>query len=331
MNGDLQQISRYRGALMGIAILLIVLFHIGLSRTDPFFGVKRMGNVGVDIFFLLSGIGLWYAWTKNPSAVHFYQRRLLRIFPAWLLVATAFYLPDYLGAQRFSSSIPDLIGDITINWDFWLHDELTFWYIPATMALYVVAPCYMTCITRWPVFRWSPLLMIVMCVAIQYVRPLHDAIGHIEIFWSRVPIFLIGIGMGNLLKDNKRIDGATYTFLFLLLLTSLTTCIWMEQTLHGRFPLFIERMLYIPLTISFVILTARLLTSAPIRLTAPLTWIGGISLEIYLLHCHFILVHIERWGWSYWPKALTCLALTLPAAWILHKLLEWLIRQTTKS
>ena len=82
-------LSRHRGQLMGVSILFIVLFHIGLPRTDAFFGLKRMGNVGVDLFFFLSGIGLWYAWCKRPETWHFYQRRLLRILPAWLVVAWA--------------------------------------------------------------------------------------------------------------------------------------------------------------------------------------------------------------------------------------------------
>ena len=75
-------LSRYRGVLMGIAIIMIVLFHVALPRSSAFFGLKRMGNMGVDIFFFLSGIGLWFAWTKRPELLHFYRRRLLRILPA---------------------------------------------------------------------------------------------------------------------------------------------------------------------------------------------------------------------------------------------------------
>lgn len=44
-------LSRYRGVLMGIAIIMIVFFHVALPRSSAFFGLKRMGNMGVDIFF----------------------------------------------------------------------------------------------------------------------------------------------------------------------------------------------------------------------------------------------------------------------------------------
>ena len=49
-NIELGNISRYRGELMGLAIIFVVLFHVGLPREDIFFGLRRMGNIGVDIF-----------------------------------------------------------------------------------------------------------------------------------------------------------------------------------------------------------------------------------------------------------------------------------------
>ena len=151
-------------------MLFVILFHVALDRGDPFYGLRRCGNVGVDIFLFLSGVGLWFSWTKTPSVSHFYRRRLLRILPTWLLCSTAFYLPDYLGARRFSTSIVDLIGDITINWDFWLYDELTFWYVPATMMLYIFAPGYMELVRERPSYRWLPVAFIIL--AMRYISRL---------------------------------------------------------------------------------------------------------------------------------------------------------------
>ena len=34
-------VSKYRGEMMGIAIIMIVLFHTQLPQTDAFFGLKR--------------------------------------------------------------------------------------------------------------------------------------------------------------------------------------------------------------------------------------------------------------------------------------------------
>ncbi len=92
-------------------------------------------------------------------------------------------------------NIIDLIGDITINWDFWMYNELTFWYIPAIMVFYLLSPFYMMLIAKNPIYRWTPVIMIMWCVVVEYITPLHDSVGHLEIFWSRVPIFFIGINI----------------------------------------------------------------------------------------------------------------------------------------
>ena len=60
---ELANISRYRGELMGMAMLFVVLFHVGLPREDAFYGLRRIGNIGVDMFLFLSGVGLWFSWT----------------------------------------------------------------------------------------------------------------------------------------------------------------------------------------------------------------------------------------------------------------------------
>ena len=75
---ELANISRYRGELMGAAMIFVILFHVGLPRDDTFFGLRRIGNIGVDIFLFLSGMGLWFSWTKRPSLSHFFSRRFLR-------------------------------------------------------------------------------------------------------------------------------------------------------------------------------------------------------------------------------------------------------------
>ena len=202
---ELANISRFRGELMGAAMLFIILFHVGLPRTDLFFGLRRCGNIGVDIFLFLSGIGLWFSWVKQPSTWSFYRRRLLRILPAWLIMASLYYIPRF---NPQTGSIIDLIGNITINWNFWLHDELTFWYIPAIMMLYLWAPPYMKLITKHPIYRWSVVLMVLWCVMVQWIIPVHHAVGHLEIFWSRVPIFFLGINFGEMVRREVRIDGA---------------------------------------------------------------------------------------------------------------------------
>ena len=327
---ELGNISRFRAEQMGAAMLFVILFHVALDRGDPFYGLRRCGNVGVDIFLFLSGVGLWFSWVKTPDVLRFYRRRLLRIVPTWLVVATAFYLPDYLGARRFSRSLVDLIGDITLNWDFWLHDELNFWYIPATMMLYLFAPGYMELIKRHPIYRWLPVVMIMWCILVQYVTPIHHAVGHLEIFWSRVPIFFIGINMGEMVRQRQSLDGTSIWMIWIMFLMTLTSSIFLEQERHGMFPLFLERMLYIPLTITSILLLNRIFRRTPQWFNRGFIFVGALSLEAYLIHIHFVLHYIEKYHWGYWPTFLVCIAITLPAAWLLSKTAGWISRQISK-
>lgn len=313
-------ISRFRGELMGLAIVFIVLFHVPFGRANEFYGLYRMGNIGVDIFFFLSGMGLWFAWQKNPSVGHFLRRRFIRIYPSWIVMALMFYLSDYLGARKYSSSLTDLLGDVLINWDFWLHDELTFWYIPATMALYLASPFYLMLLRKNRDYGWLTALMMVWCVAVQWVSPVHEAVGHLEIFWSRVPIFFIGINVGSLVMEQRRVEGSSVWLLLAAFLLPFATCLYLEQVRHGQFPLFIERMLYIPMTVSFCLLTPFLLAKLPRWMLTAIRWTGALSLEIYLIHCHFVMKQVQQLHAGYWITALLTLFCTLPLAWLLHRL-----------
>lgn len=318
---ELANISRYRAEQMGAAMLFVILFHVALDRGDPFYGLRRCGNVGVDIFLFLSGVGLWHSWMKTPDVRHFYRRRLMRIVPTWIVCATAFYLPDYLGSRRFSTSLVDLIGDITINWDFWLHDELTFWYVPAIMALYLIAPWYMRLINRYAVYRWLPLLMIVWCVMVQWVLPIHEAVGHLEIFWSRVPIFFIGINFGEMVRTKQRLPSDAVWLLLLTFVMAFGTCLYLEQVRHGQFPLFVERMLYIPFTVCSVLVMNRIFRRTPQWVNNAFRFVGALSLEAYLIHIHFVLEYVQPYRLGYWATFLITTAITLPLAWLLQKAL----------
>ena len=318
---ELANISRFRAEQMGAAMLFVILFHVALDRGDPFYGLRRCGNVGVDIFLFLSGVGLWFSWVKTPDVLRFYRRRLLRIVPTWIVVATAFYLPDYLGARRFSHSIVDLIGDITINWDFWLHDELTFWYVPAIMALYLAAPWYMRLVQSRPVYRWLPLLMVIWCVMVQWVLPIHHAVGHIEIFWSRVPIFFIGINFGEMVRTRRQLSSDAVWLLLVTFLMTFGTCLYLEQVRHGQFPLFVERMLYIPFTVCTVLVMNRIFRRTPQWVNRSFRLVGALSLEAYLIHIHFVLVYVQPYHLGYWLTFLVTVAITLPIAWLLQRLI----------
>ena len=329
---ELANISRYRGELMGMAMLFVILFHVGLPRNDLFYGLRRMGNIGVDIFLFLSGIGIWFSWNKltekkngiTPISLYltYLKRRFIRIYPAWFIVACAYYIPDFLTKKSQSTSIIDLFGDILVNWDFWLHDELTFWYIPAIMVLYLFAPPYMELIRRHPIYKWLPVVMMMWCIIVQWVTPIHNTVGHLEIFWSRVPIFFIGINMGEPVRRKDTIDGTGIWMIIIMFGMALAASLFLEQVRHGQFPLFIERMLYIPLTITTVLLLNRIFRRTATWVNQSFRFVGALSLEAYLIHSHFVLDYLEPLRWTYWPTFFVCTIITLIASWLFHLLVK---------
>jgi peptidoglycan/LPS O-acetylase OafA/YrhL len=74
--------------LRGMAILLVVLVHS--AHAGAFAGIAQQGWVGVDLFFVLSGFLitgiLWDTRNDKKYFSRFYGRRMLRIWPAYLLL-----------------------------------------------------------------------------------------------------------------------------------------------------------------------------------------------------------------------------------------------------
>lgn len=103
---------------------------------------------------------------------------------------------------------------------------------------------------------------------------------------------------------------------------TLLSSIFLEQVKHGHFPLFLERMLYIPLTITSILLLNRIFRRTPKWINNGFKFVGALSLEAYLIHIHFVLDYIEKWHMGYWLTFLTCIAITLPTAWILSKIVD---------
>ena len=104
------QSSRHSGLdlLRAGAILLVFMYHYMVFVSgEPTFGwLSRIGWVGVDLFFVLSGYlignqlfkGL--SQGKQLSFRRFYWRRALRTWPVfWLVLAAFFLLPELMGGN----------------------------------------------------------------------------------------------------------------------------------------------------------------------------------------------------------------------------------------
>jgi len=94
-----------------IAVLLVILSHVGAPDIT--------GNVGVDMFFVLSGFLITTLLLEEMDAngrinvLHFYVRRALRLYPALLLMLFFYGLSAYLLRHRLpDGALPETAKDI---------------------------------------------------------------------------------------------------------------------------------------------------------------------------------------------------------------------------
>lgn len=132
--------------LRGIAVTLVVLFHLGVP------GLER-GFLGVDVFFVISGF-LMAVLYRPGDAVNFYRRRGRRLLPAYftvvlvtVLASAAITLPvdhrQVVEQAFYASGFASNIG-------FWTHNSyfnkqefnplLHLWTLGVEIQFYLFVP-----------------------------------------------------------------------------------------------------------------------------------------------------------------------------------------------
>lgn len=203
----MNDILKYRSHLMGVAILWVVFFHTQINVTGKITEfVWRTGYGGVDIFFFLSGIGVFYSLKKN-SIKEFYIRRMKRIMPAYLpVVILTFILYNVrhwngISFSAFVSWIKQIAGNVfMVGWMNQVEGQFN-WYVQAVMWFYLAAPLFVTVIRelgddrrKMGVF-WSSLLLI------QFPF-MNTAIHKMP---ARILIFALGIYMIWQYEEKKKV------------------------------------------------------------------------------------------------------------------------------
>jgi len=124
--------------LRGLAIILVILYHSGGVLGWPNY---LHGEVGVDIFLLVSGFTLAVS-SSDLSLGTFVSRRLLRIYPAyWLALATILWTHRILFGSHYSFDdiAEHAIGIHGFSRLAYFSDiNDSFWFISMILAAYVV-------------------------------------------------------------------------------------------------------------------------------------------------------------------------------------------------
>lgn len=201
-----KKILEYRSLLMGAAILWVVFFHMPIEIANK--AVKfiwEIGYGGVDIFFFLSGIGVYYSLKKNTIEV-FYCRRLKRIMPSYLpIVLATFVLYNYQNWQGISfAAVVDwakqLTGNIFMTGWFSQANGQFNWYVQAVIWFYLSAPLFLYLIRRVAGNKRKMICFWIMVLLMQI--PFFDTAIHK--MPSRLLIFVLGIWAAWIYEEGGR-------------------------------------------------------------------------------------------------------------------------------
>jgi len=111
--------------LRGLAAILVVFHHfyrLVLKQYDlnfPYLDLLEFGELGVDLFFVLSGFIIFYIHSSdigkglNNSVKTFFIKRAIRIYPAYWIV-TFGYLPLYFIGGEGHISLSHLINSLVL-------------------------------------------------------------------------------------------------------------------------------------------------------------------------------------------------------------------------
>lgn len=204
-------------ALRALAALMVVTDHVPRQEAKLFAhgllaGVGAAGALGVDLFFVISGFIMttttWDAFAKRGASRDFLIRRILRVYPMWI-VAVLFTLlvhrlsPAALHVDdpRLANAIPSLLllphGEPPVMFLGWSLEYEMFFYVVFALALCSTRARFPLAIAAW----------IVATLAFQAAGAVSGA-WPLEFLGSPLCFeFLAGVGVAALVRTG-RVGGA---------------------------------------------------------------------------------------------------------------------------
>jgi peptidoglycan/LPS O-acetylase OafA/YrhL len=344
--------------LRAVAALLVIGTHAGFwtghYTPDTLGYLYARLEVGVAVFFVLSGYLLFRPWVRSvaegrpwPSTSGYAWHRARRVLPAyWIVVLTTYLLyrvRDDGGVTGLGWS--GLWRNLTLTQIYGfghLHTGLTqMWSLAVEVSFYAALP-----LLAWLAIRvccrsrWRPGLLIVVLCGYACVTPLwivfthnSDVVDVTARLW--LPGFAVwfvgGMVLAVLAQAGHRIRPGVVAVGALAAFALACTPAAGEATIVPDDPAvaFTKSVLYLVVA---MLLVAALTLGRPQGLLrrlcgwAPLVWLGVISYEIFLVHLVVIEFVMDMLGYaSFQGSAVGVFVVTtvfsIPVAWALHRLL----------
>lgn len=294
---DLSLISKYRSEMFGISIILIMIFHYSADVVavidkgiieesyypGPFYWLienfnQYVGSIGVEIFAFLSGVGLYYSYSKDPRPGNFYIKRLKRVLVPYLIVAVLFWgIKDlFIKKLGFAAFLQD-ITFITL----FTKGTQSIWFVGYILLMYLIYPAVHKLVNGKHGAAAALFLLAITTLAPEILFRVDTGMYyHVQIAFTRIPVFIAGCYMAHHIKDGFKLKKIV-TFIFI----AVSFALFLYLAREGATSLEIRRTaaLYgIALIFVFCYALKAFEESGIMRRVLRLA--GDYSLELYLTH-----------------------------------------------
>lgn len=328
-------VSQYRQEIYGITIIWIMLLHGVILDKVPtaehwewLYVILKHGNVGVDIFLFLSGVGLYFSFLKDSDIGHYMKKRFVRILlPYGIIGGTYFVYTDIM----IKGSIKAFLRDFSLL-SFLFKGNKLIWYVFMILFCYFIFPyLYHIFYEKNGEYKKNALrnLVLIIGVIVALTFVLRDyygqAYGHIEIAVTRIPVFVLGCYLARPIKYKEKVSGWYLVTAWVVVLTSYP--IFTGFYFKGIY----QRYHYCVLGISLVVVFAWIFSHIKWKpLHQVLCWFGNISFELYL--CHILLRNLfikSEWYTTHvMGKYMLMLLVSILIAKYVSKLEEGVLKKT---
>jgi peptidoglycan/LPS O-acetylase OafA/YrhL len=317
--------------LRGIAVSLVVLYHLGIARFAS-------GFLGVDVFFVISGYLM--ARLYDPARTKdFFARRAKRLLPAYfvtiivtLIAAAAITAPsDYrqvisqsIFAAVFGSNIEVWLGNSYFNKEMF-RPLLHFWSLGVEIQFYLLVP-----LLYWlfRVMRVSYALMLVGSLALCFALVTRSPETSFFMMPLRLWEFLIGFGVAKRASGGASLPWVGFAGLVAIICIPLIPIDGTAKSIVYGHPGLISLLICLATAVVLACGIPKVIENA----AGTLATLGDYSYSIYLTHFPITVLFL------YQPlsgtilqadigQAAMILALVAAASWLMYHGVEQRLRK----
>lgn len=267
-----EKIINQKNAIMGIAIIIIMVFHTNMAHR--IFCIYGPG--AVELFLLLSAFTIPYSYYKNGIRT-FLWHRFNRIIPAYLLVASTFYMFYYFQeTYSFTQTIKHICG-----YSFYSNGVSHFWFIHLIIICYLLTPFVLKLYDKYRIMLYLFPLLSFSVVSYFFTNNMDKPFYSLMV--CRIPTYISGLSIYCMSKDSRKyiVKDSVISIISIILFI---VCIAYLYFYNVTFPY----LLYLCINLSFMIIVSH------IHLSHFLQKIGTLTLECYLLHQFIILEYMKN-------------------------------------